>query len=492
MRSGPVPAEPVPLAIGSGSRTTARPISGTAMDGGSSDAATFGAIVPLVAAARPTANAPAGATTGRGHEPMAGFPSILSAPTAVPPIPSQAMPPAVRATGTSLERSAAGSGRAPGLPVQTPNVTGVASQADGEGGTQAASAPSGAPPSMPGTAPSMPRAARPSHASPAETILATAHGPRPKIDPTSNETTAPSSAAATARGTAAAEGTAALAEIAPMPDRGDATHIAGSSAIRSVTPQSVDRDAPAGRGDVTGSNARRVVDGTGTSPSGGTGAEAPGGARIAPTSQDGAGPVGGATPAGGALMATPKEATSGSSLRTPGGEVAIHAPAEVRMQSVEGSAPRPATGLPTGDGMQADIRAQIAGVRLSEGRTRIELTPRGLGDIEIDLRQEGGQLRVVLRVENPAVLAGLRQDREGIAAMLRDGGVALGDGALGFESFDGHRSRGQPAPHGHAQGGGRAAGPRDEPEEPAPAPAPPDAGAVPRTAAPSSRLNLMT
>jgi flagellar hook-length control protein FliK len=139
----------------------------------------------------------------------------------------------------------------------------------------------------------------------------------------------------------------------------------------------------------------------------------------------------------------------------------------------------------------ANVRSQIANVSLSEGRTRVELTPRGLGDIEVDLRQEGGQLRVVLRVENPAVLASLRQDRDGIVAMLRDGGVDVGDGALGFESFDGHRSRGQPGPDGRGSTFGPGLPAWDAAEEAAGEGGAPSAP-VARTAGSASRLDLIT
>ena len=182
--------------------------------------------------------------------------------------------------------------------------------------------------------------------------------------------------------------------------------------------------------------------------------------------------------------------------RTQGGPAAlvsdaVHAMPEGRGASPEAAQARAASAAPMMADPYMNVRAQIANVRLSEGRTRVELTPRGLGDIEIDLRQEGGQLRVVLRVENPAVLAGLRQDREGIVAMLRDGGVDLGDGALGFESFDGHRPRGQPAPGGQDPAYGRTASPWEMAEDAVTeAEAPVDA--VPRAAGPASRLDLIT
>ena len=153
-------------------------------------------------------------------------------------------------------------------------------------------------------------------------------------------------------------------------------------------------------------------------------------------------------------------------------------------QRTQSPAPLPAD-------VQHGIRTQISGVQISEGRTRVELTPRGLGDIEIDLRQDGGQLRVVLRVENPAVLAGLRQDRDGIVAMLRDGGVELGDNALAFESFDGHRSRGQSNPDGQPSMSGRPSSPWAMSQDAA-ADVDPAESRVQRGAVPSARLDLLT
>ena len=172
-------------------------------------------------------------------------------------------------------------------------------------------------------------------------------------------------------------------------------------------------------------------------------------------------------------------------------EAAAHTVPEARSAPVEAAQARAAPAAPMAADPHMNLRMQIANVRLSEGRTRVELTPRGLGDIEIDLRQEGGQLRVVLRAENPAVLAGLRQDREGIAAMLRDGGVDLGDGALGFESFDGHRPRGQPSTDGQVPAYGPAAPPREVTEDAA-AEAESPVVSVPGAAGSASRLDLMT
>ncbi len=86
--------------------------------------------------------------------------------------------------------------------------------------------------------------------------------------------------------------------------------------------------------------------------------------------------------------------------------------------------------------------AQIRGKVFEEGKTRVELSPRGLGDVEVEVaRDDSGKLRVVLRVENPAVLTAFRQDREALLSVLREGGFEIDDSELAFEGFDGHGFR---------------------------------------------------
>ncbi|MBB3713461.1 hypothetical protein FHS00_003065 [Limimaricola variabilis] len=97
-------------------------------------------------------------------------------------------------------------------------------------------------------------------------------------------------------------------------------------------------------------------------------------------------------------------------------------------------APTPAAPPPPPSGFSRALTAQIREAGVVEGHTRITLTPGGLGEIEIDLAHENGQMRVVIRAENQAVLQALRGDRDGIAALLGDAG-GLDDGQLSFESF---------------------------------------------------------
>ncbi len=80
----------------------------------------------------------------------------------------------------------------------------------------------------------------------------------------------------------------------------------------------------------------------------------------------------------------------------------------------------------------AALSSQIRAAEVSEGRTRIELSPRGLGVIEVDVSTgQDGALKVVVRAENPSVLNGLRQDRDLLAQAL--GGME--GGSLDLQSF---------------------------------------------------------
>ncbi|WP_370285344.1 flagellar hook-length control protein FliK [Pseudooceanicola nanhaiensis] len=80
----------------------------------------------------------------------------------------------------------------------------------------------------------------------------------------------------------------------------------------------------------------------------------------------------------------------------------------------------------------AQVRAQVG----DQGRIRVELRPEGLGAVEIDLGpDEAGQLRVVVRAENAAVLAALRGDRDGLLMLLRGAGHDVQDGAMSFGDF---------------------------------------------------------
>lgn len=91
---------------------------------------------------------------------------------------------------------------------------------------------------------------------------------------------------------------------------------------------------------------------------------------------------------------------------------------------------------PMPSGFSRALTAQIRETSVVEGRTRIALTPGGLGEIEIELSRDAGQLKVVIRAENQTVLQALRGDRDGLMAMLGNSGSDVAEGQLSFESFD--------------------------------------------------------
>lgn len=116
---------------------------------------------------------------------------------------------------------------------------------------------------------------------------------------------------------------------------------------------------------------------------------------------------------------------------------------------IEPQAPPPPAAPQLASGFSRAVASQIRNATLSDGVTRISLTPGGIGEIEIDLTQEDGQLRVVIRAENQGVLQALRGDREGLAALLGNEGAGFDESQLSFESFDrgngGDRGDGRPA-----------------------------------------------
>jgi hypothetical protein len=65
------------------------------------------------------------------------------------------------------------------------------------------------------------------------------------------------------------------------------------------------------------------------------------------------------------------------------------------------------------------LMAQVKSVEVAQGRTTVNLIPRGLGNIEIEVLSESdGAQKVVVRVENPAVLQALRDDRQSLAQAI--------------------------------------------------------------------------
>lgn len=111
--------------------------------------------------------------------------------------------------------------------------------------------------------------------------------------------------------------------------------------------------------------------------------------------------------------------------------------AQRAFEAVRGMAPDRAA-VPQGR-LWASIAGQIMDVRANVaseiGRTRIELSPRGLGELEVDLRTDpSGRIRIVIRAENPMVLEALRADKDMLGDMLSGGRNGVD---LEFEMFNG-------------------------------------------------------
>lgn len=69
------------------------------------------------------------------------------------------------------------------------------------------------------------------------------------------------------------------------------------------------------------------------------------------------------------------------------------------------------------------IRDARANTQVTEnGRTRVALAPRGLGNLELDLNTDPtGRVSIVVRADNPMVLEALRADRDMLGSLLSDG-----------------------------------------------------------------------
>lgn len=126
--------------------------------------------------------------------------------------------------------------------------------------------------------------------------------------------------------------------------------------------------------------------------------------------------------------------------------------------------------------LQRNLLDRLSEVSLEEGRSRFLLRPRGLGTVEIDLtRLMDGRMQVVLRLENPMVLEGLRAEADQLGAWLEERGFDLGGEAPEFAAWEAAEP---------------SASPGEEPGADAvPAGPDPDAGAV---LSADGRLNLLT
>lgn len=78
------------------------------------------------------------------------------------------------------------------------------------------------------------------------------------------------------------------------------------------------------------------------------------------------------------------------------------------------------------------VMGQLRTVDIQEGTTRVELNPRGLGNVEIEMKTNSdGSLSVVVRAESAHVLSSLREERDLLAQIIAQGGEASVD----FQEF---------------------------------------------------------
>lgn len=107
------------------------------------------------------------------------------------------------------------------------------------------------------------------------------------------------------------------------------------------------------------------------------------------------------------------------------------------------------------------IASQIRAASITEGLTRIELRPHGLGTIEIDLRTDAdGSLRMTLRIDNPVVLDAMRADRTALNELMSARGLSLQGQGLSFEHSGNQRGSEERSSPGHA--GAAPASPPDD------------------------------
>jgi hypothetical protein len=186
----------------------------------------------------------------------------------------------------------------------------------------------------------------------------------------------------------------------------------------------------------------------------------------------------------GALAATSAGAEAEVSSFSAAGSSSLFSPMEARLLAAgaNGLARPTDAWQPPASGFARNLTQQIRQASFVDGQTRISLAPRGLGEVEIEMApDEAGNLRIVLRAENPAVLQALRGDRDGLLLTLSDSGADVRDADLSFEDFS-HRQRGQADETG---------APRRIPADVGPAAAP-DPLPVPRGVIADGALDILT
>ncbi len=127
-----------------------------------------------------------------------------------------------------------------------------------------------------------------------------------------------------------------------------------------------------------------------------------------------------------------------------------------------GTAPQPGDGPPAR--LAGFVAGQILGARLDGEGMRIALKPRGLGEVQLEMqRDDSGRLQVVVRAENPMVLAALKGDQDHLAALLSRTGAPAAGLSFDFQDLGGQdRSRQQPPARPRGVAAEAAAGAADE------------------------------
>lgn len=114
------------------------------------------------------------------------------------------------------------------------------------------------------------------------------------------------------------------------------------------------------------------------------------------------------------------------------------APQDGAAQSATAAAGTGGTAQNRAQGLTETVTAQIRTADISNGQTRIELHPRGLGSLEIHLKSAAdGSLNIVMRAENPVVLDALRNDRGVLSDLLAESGVQMDSAQMSFEQSGG-------------------------------------------------------
>jgi hypothetical protein len=130
-------------------------------------------------------------------------------------------------------------------------------------------------------------------------------------------------------------------------------------------------------------------------------------------------------------------------LAAHGGTAPPAAAATVAASGAAGSAPAPRRETATAR-FSALVTGQIRSASFAGDQTRIALRPHGLGEVQIDMKRDAtGHMQVVVRAENPMVLAALRNDQTTLTNILASNGFASSGSTLDFQDLGGREGSSQ-------------------------------------------------